>query len=32
MAQLPTPGGDEGTWGALLNEFLLMAHNADGTL
>jgi hypothetical protein len=32
MANLPTPGGDAGTWGDILNEFLLVAHNADGTL
>ena len=32
MATLPTPGGDEGTWGDELNEFLLVSHNADGTL
>ena len=32
MAQLPNPGGDDGTWGNMLNEFLEVAHNADGTL
>jgi hypothetical protein len=32
MAQLPTPGGDNGTWGTILNEFLLVSHAADGTL
>jgi len=32
MARLPTPGGDSDTWGVLLNEFLSVAHNADGTL
>jgi hypothetical protein len=31
-AQLPTPGGDDGTWGTILNGFLLAAHNSDGTL
>lgn len=31
-AQLPTPGGDAGTWGNILNEFLLVSHNSDGTL
>lgn len=31
-AQLPTPGGDDGTWGTILNQFLLVSHNADGTL
>jgi hypothetical protein len=32
MARLPTPGGDDGTWGGVLNDYLLVAHNADGTL
>jgi hypothetical protein len=32
MARLPQPGGDDGTWGDLLNEFLNVEHNADGTL
>lgn len=32
MATLPTPGGDVETWGDELNEFLLVSHNADGTL
>src|SRR6187431_969536 len=31
MAGLPTVGGDVGTWGTELNEFLLVGHNADGT-
>lgn len=31
MATLPTPGGDVDTWGDELNEYLLVAHNADGT-
>lgn len=31
MARLPTPGGDDGNWGTLLNEFLEAEHNADGT-
>lgn len=31
MARLPQPGGDEGKWAELLNEYLLVAHNADGT-
>ena len=31
MATLPTPGGDEGTWGAELNTYLRVQHNADGT-
>jgi len=32
MARLPQPGGDSGTWGAILNEFLTQSHNTDGTL
>ena len=32
MANLPTDGGSEGLWGALINAFLLVVHNADGTL
>jgi hypothetical protein len=30
--RLPTPGGDDGSWGDILNSFLEVAHNADGTL
>lgn len=32
MTRLPTPGADEGTWGAILNNFLLQSHAVDGTL
>ena len=32
MPRLPIPGGDDGTWGDILNEFLDVEHNADGTL
>lgn len=32
MARLPQPGGDAGTWGDLLNDFLAQEHNADKTL
>jgi len=32
MATLPTPGGDVGTWGDELNTYLLVSHNADGSL
>lgn len=32
MARLPTPGGDDGSWGTVLNDFLLTAHNNDGTI
>jgi hypothetical protein len=31
MARLPTPGGDSGNWGTILNDFLTTEHNADGT-
>lgn len=32
MGRLPQPGGDDGTWGDILNEYLSVAHNDDGTL
>ena len=32
MANLPTVGGSDGSWGSDLNTFLRVAHNADGTL
>ena len=32
MARLPNTGGDDGTWGGILNGFLLVEHNPDGTL
>lgn len=32
MARLPVPGNDSGTWGEVLNDFLSVEHNADGTL
>lgn len=31
MARLPTPGGDTGNWGTILNEYLEVEHNANGT-
>jgi hypothetical protein len=31
MSRLPTPGGDDDTWGELLNDFMLVEHNKDGT-
>lgn len=31
MARLPIPGGDADTWAKILNDFLLVAHNPDGT-
>lgn len=32
MTRLPTPGSDEDTWGAILNDYLAKSHNSDGTL
>lgn len=32
MSRLPNPGSDDGTWGTILNEFLSVEHNVDGTL
>lgn len=32
MPRLPIPGSDGGQWGNLLNEYLSVSHNADGTL
>jgi hypothetical protein len=32
MARLPIPGGDSGTWGYILNTFLEVSLNADGTI
>lgn len=32
MARLPIIGGDLGTWGEVLNAFLLASHNSDGTV
>lgn len=32
MARLPQPGADNGAWGDILNDFLLIEHNANGTL
>lgn len=32
MSRLPQVGSDAGVWGQLLNDFLLVEHNADGTL
>lgn len=31
-ARLPTVAGDDNNWGGILNTFLQVAHNADGTL
>ncbi len=32
MPRLPVPGSDNGTWGNVLNDFLSVEHNVDGTL
>lgn len=32
MARLPIPGQDNGSWGVILNEYLSVELNADGTL
>ena len=32
MARLPLPGGDEGNWGEILNEYLNVELAADGKL
>lgn len=31
MARLPTVGSDSGNWGTLLNEYLEVEHNTDGS-
>ena len=32
MVRLPIPGSDDGTWGDILNAYLDISHNSDGTL
>lgn len=32
MARLPQPGSDNGVWGTILNDFLNVEHNTDGSL
>ncbi len=32
MSRLPIPGEDGGTWGSILNDFLRVSLNEDGTL
>ncbi len=32
MARLPIPGQDDGTWGEVLNDFLEISHQNDGSL
>lgn len=32
MPRLPIPGSDGGKWGKLLNEYLEVSHNSDGSI
>lgn len=32
MARLPVSGSDDGTWGSVLNDFLMQSHNTSGAL
>jgi hypothetical protein len=32
MARLPVPGSDSGTWGSVLNDYLAVSHDIDGTI
>lgn len=32
MVRLPQPGSDDGQWGTILNDFLAVEHNGDGSL
>lgn len=32
MARLPQPGGDDGNWGEILNDYLLQIHTASSAL
>lgn len=32
MARLPEPGGDSGQWGEILNDYLRVSHNGDGSI
>jgi len=32
MSRLPTPGGDDGDWGVILNDYLSVSLDADGSL
>jgi hypothetical protein len=32
MTRVPTPGSDSGQWGQILNDFLAVEHNSDGSL
>lgn len=32
MVRLPQPGGDDGEWGRILNEYLSVSHASDGSI
>ena len=32
MPRLPIPGQDRGKWGDILNEYLAVSHNSDGSI
>jgi len=32
MSRLPSIGGDNNDWGNVLNDYLSVSHNADGTI
>lgn len=32
MARLPQPGGDDGTWGQILNDYLSVSHDSAGAI
>ncbi len=32
MPRLPIPGSDDGEWGTILNNFLSVAHDDDGSI
>jgi hypothetical protein len=32
MARLPNPGGDDGAWGVILNDYLSQSLNSDGSV
>ena len=32
IPRLPIPGDDEGAWGEILNEYLLVSHTPNGAL
>jgi hypothetical protein len=31
MSRLPNPGGDDGVWASVLNDYVSVEHAADGT-